>query len=103
MLAELASAGELFEAGMLVCFGISWPIDILKSLRVRRTEGKSLAFMVIVLIGYALGLTSKFFKAGWSPGRLEVVTTLYALNFIFVAIDMALYVRFSRAEQVEPG
>lgn len=95
---------QCFEAGMLVCFGLSWPVDILKSLRVKRTEGKSLAFMVMILIGYALGLTAKVLTASASEAPLEWVTALYALNLLLVAVDIALYVRISRsaAAQLSP-
>ena len=82
---------------MLVCFGFSWPVDIIKSLRCRRTEGKSLAFMTLVLVGYAFGTMAKFALAARPGASLEPVTILYALNFVFVATDIALYVRFSRA------
>ena len=98
MIAEWsATAGQVFEAGMLVCFGISWPIDILKSLRTRRTEGKSLAFMVIIWGGYCLGILAKGVKAAAPGGAWEPVTVLYALNWIFVAVDILLYLHFRKA------
>ena len=90
---------QCLEAGMLVCFGISWPVDILKSLRTRRTEGKSLAFMVIILIGYCLGLTAKFIQGASRDGGFPPVASLYALNLLFVAIDIALFLRFRRQAQ----
>ena len=34
---------HVLEAGMLVCFGISWPFNIAKSLRSRTAKGKSVA------------------------------------------------------------
>ena len=94
---EAATVGQVFEAGMLACFGVSWPVDILKSLRSRRTEGKSLAFMVIILIGYCSGLIAKFVKASAPDVNLEMVTVLYALNLTFVAIDIGLYLHFRKA------
>ena len=71
-------------------------MDILKSLRVRRTEGKSLVFMVIILAGYCLGITAKLVKAAMPNEPLDPVIALYILNWLFVAIDILLYVRFSR-------
>ena len=90
---------QCLEAGMLVCFGVSWPVDILKLLRSRRTEGKSLAFMVIILIGYCLGLTAKFIHGASPDVGFQPVAALYALNLLFVAIDIALYLRFRRQER----
>ena len=97
MIAELMSLRQIFEAGMLLCWGISWPIDIFKSLRSRRTEGKSVAFMAVVLVGYCFGLTAKFVKAAQPQGVLEPVTALYAFNWLCVAVDIVLYRRFSKA------
>ena len=38
---------HVLEAGMLVCFGISWPFNIAKSLRSRTAKGKSVAFELL--------------------------------------------------------
>ena len=35
---------QVFEVIMLVCFGLSWPFNIAKSLRSRTAKGKSLWF-----------------------------------------------------------
>jgi hypothetical protein len=43
---------SVFEAGMIVCFGISWPVAILKTLKTRSVAGKSRTFLVLVLAGY---------------------------------------------------
>jgi len=94
MIAQWASTAQFFEAGMLVCFGISWPVAILKSLRTRRTEGKSLLFLGLVCIGYIAGTASKFFKAAGAWAALEPVTALYVLNAFMVAFDMILYYRY---------
>jgi len=98
MMAATMDLPQMLEAGMLVCFGVSWPIDILKTLRTRVTAGKSVGFMSMVFLGYCLGLTAKCILAA-QPGRsLEPVTAMYALNAVLVAVDIALYVKFSRAE-----
>ena len=98
MILSVLTAGQALEGGMLVCFGISWPVDILRTWRTRRTEGKSLGFMVMVLIGYCSGLVAKFVKASAPDARLETVTLLYALNLLFVAIDIGLYMRFRQGK-----
>ena len=51
---------HLFETIMLVCFGVSWPFNIYKSLRSRTAKGKSLQFEILVVIGYLFGLAGKF-------------------------------------------
>ncbi len=88
---------QVLEAGMLVCFGVSWPIDIVKTLRTRVTAGKSVGFMSMVFLGYCLGLASKLIMAAQPGESIEPVTAMYALNATLVAVDIALYVKFSRA------
>lgn len=35
---------EIFEILMIVSFGISWPINVMKSIKTRSTKGKSIFF-----------------------------------------------------------
>lgn len=72
---------------MLVCFGAAWPFSIYRSYRSRSTAGKSIVFLIIVLIGYAAGITHKLL---YSP---DAVTILYALNALMVFADIMLYLR----------
>ena len=60
----LVIVAQVFEAGMLICFGFAWPVDILRTLRARRVEGKSVAFMGLIFLGYLSGMTAKFLRAG---------------------------------------
>ena len=88
LLAEMSFSP--FEFGMLFCFGICWPISILKLLRTKRTEGKSLLFVVIVWFGYLSGLIHKI----WF--NYDLVIILYIANLIFVFIDILLHIKYSR-------
>jgi hypothetical protein len=93
----LAIVAQVFEAGMLICFGFAWPVDILRTLRTRRVEGKSIAFMGLILLGYLSGMAAKLIRAAVGGGWPETVTLLYALNAVLVAIDIALVLRFRRS------
>ena len=42
---------QIFETIMLICFGLSWPFNITKSLRSRTAKGKSLQFEICIVIG----------------------------------------------------
>ena len=76
---------SVFEAAMLICFGISWPVSIAKTLRTGIVIGKSPLFMGIVCFGYLCGLIHKIrYSFDW-------ITALYALNMIMVAVDLSLY------------
>ncbi len=78
---------------MLLCFGAAWPVSIWKSWTSRKTGGKSVVFLGIILLGYLSGLTHK-----WMYNRDEVII-LYALNAVMVCIDIALYFRNARLER----
>jgi urea transporter len=82
---------SIFEATMLICFGLSWHVSIIKSLRTRIVVGKSPLFMAMVCVGYLSGIIH---KAVHSP---DWIAGLYCLNMVLVAIDLALYLKFSRA------
>jgi len=94
MLLELALTAEVFEAVMLVCFGVSWPVSIAKTLRARRVEGKSPVFLVLVLIGYVAGVIAKALHATVHAVAVPPVTGLYVLNGAMVFIDLMLYMKF---------
>lgn len=81
---------SLFEAGMLVCFGFAWPINILKSYRSRTNKGKSLWFLLVVWVGYVCGITHKILYSN------DLVLWLYVINLTMVTIDMGLYLRNRR-------
>ena len=69
---------SIFEAMMLVCFGLSWPMNILQSWRTRSAVGKSLAFLLIIEVGYICGMLNKVLV------KFDWVFFLYVLNFCMV-------------------
>lgn len=83
-----------FEIAMLVCFGISWPISVLKSWKTKSTTGKSILFMTAILIGYIAGILHKIF---FSP---DFVIIIYVFNLVMVSLDVTLYwIHFSREQK----
>lgn len=94
-------AAQLFEAGMLFCFGWGWPVAIIKTLRVKKVTGKSLGFLVLVITGYICGIVAKFIRA---DGALpDWVTWLYALNALMVAVDLSLFLKYREPKQPAAG
>lgn len=79
---------SIFEATMLICFGLSWPISIAKSVRTKVVTGKSPLFMVLLCCGYLCGVIHKLLYS------LDGVILLYTLNMILVATDLTLYFRY---------
>lgn len=88
-----------FEAGMLICFGVGWPVSIFKTLRTKHVSGKSLGFLILIFIGYVSGIGAKIARAAGGEG-LDWVIALYALNGLMVAIEIVLYAKYSPREPV---
>ena len=86
---------ELFEIIMIVSFGFSWPMNVIKSYRARTTKGKSLAFLCLILLGYVAGITAKLINPVYMASFSEkwYVLFFYVLNFCMVGVDFCLYFR----------
>ena len=86
---------ELLEITMIVSFGISWPVNVVKSFKSRTTKGKSLLFLALIFFGYIAGIASKLVNESYMAqfGSKWYVLFFYALNFIMVGTDMLLYFR----------
>ena len=76
------------EAGMLFCFGFAWPFNIYKSYKARSNTGKSILFLVVIWMGYLLGI---FYKA-FSP-HYDFTLWLYVINICMVSVDIGLFYR----------
>lgn len=80
---------ELLEIIMVVSFGMSWPLNVVKSYKTRTTKGKSLGFLVLIFFGYICGIASKLL----APSFKWYVLFFYVLNFLMVGADLLLYIR----------
>ena len=79
---------QVFETLMLICFGVSWPFNIAKSLKSRTAKGKSLQFELCVVIGYLFGICGKIVS-----GNITYVLVVYALDVTMVIVDIILTLR----------
>lgn len=77
-----------FEIGMLICFGIGWPMSIWKLLKTKQSAGKSARFLLIVIAGYVCGILHKAFYND------DFVIYLYILNLLMVAFDLYLTILY---------
>lgn len=92
---------EILEIIMILSFGASWPMNVIKSYKARTAKGKSLAFMLLIFFGYIAGIASKFvnetymaqFSSKW------YVLFFYFLNIFMVGIDIILYFRNKRLDK----
>ena len=79
---------ELLEAMMIISFGISWPLSIIRSYRSRSTKGKSIFFSFFILFGYLCGIAAKILS-----GNINYVLVVYFLNLITVCLNLLVYFR----------
>ncbi len=86
---------EICEMLMIISFGISWPLNVIKSYTARTAKGKSISFVCLILIGYVAGITGKFMNDKYMSSLASnwYVLFFYFLNFIMVFIDFILYFR----------
>ena len=78
----MENLANILETLMIVSFGISWPLSIVRSYRSRSTKGKSLMFSCFICVGY-ICLTHTYNLAFW----------FYFPNVIMVCTDIVLYFR----------
>ncbi|MBQ8345796.1 MAG: hypothetical protein IJY42_05990 [Clostridia bacterium] len=96
---------ELFEIIMLISFGASWPLNVLKSYRARTAKGKSLGFLLLIIFGYLAGITSKLLNDTYRMqfSQKWYVLCFYILNLLMVSVDLILYIRNRRLDQIAAG
>lgn len=85
---------EIFEAIMVICFGLSWPLSVYKSYKSRTAKGKSLFFEVFIFIGYISGIVGKIITH-----NITYVFIFYILNIVMVSIDLCLYFRNTKIDR----
>ncbi len=94
----MESIPSIMEALMVLCFGISWPINITKAWKARTARGISLPFYSLIWIGYIFALIGKFVLISLRPDPWYVtvkwyVMFFYFLNIIMVSAGIAIYFR----------
>ncbi len=90
---------SIMEMLMVVCFGISWPMNITKAWRARTAKGTSVLFYTFILVGYVFALIGKlvlihyYAPAPWYETVHWYVMFFYVLNTLMVATGILIYFR----------
>lgn len=86
---------DILEVIMIVSFGASWPLNVIKSYKARTTKGKSLGFLCLIFLGYVAGISSKILNESYmaSFSSKWYVLVFYVLNLLMVGADMCIYFR----------
>ena len=84
---------ELMEALMVICFGISWPLNISKAWKARTAKGTSLLFYFFIWIGYIFALIGKFVGIAYLGKPFTYPIVFYILNVTMVTGGILIYFR----------
>ena len=93
---------EILEIVMVVSFGASWPLNVMKSYKARTAKGKSLSFLCLIFFGYIAGIASKLINDVYMATFSEkwYVLFFYVLNMTMVGVDLLLYARNAKLDRL---
>lgn len=77
---------EILETIMLICFGFSWPMNVVKNIKAKSAKAMSLPFILLIIIGYVAGITAKIYMS-----KYNYVLVVYLINLVMVSINLVVY------------
>lgn len=80
--------GSILETVMLICFGFSWPLNVIKAYKAKTAKGTSLPFILLIITGYIAGIAAKVIT-----GQINYVLIAYIVNLAIVSLNIAIYFR----------
>ena len=80
--------GSMLETTMLLCFGFSWPLNVIKAYKARTAKGTSLPFILLIITGYIAGISDKIITH-----QITYVLIAYVLNLAIVSLNILVYFR----------
>ncbi len=83
----------VLEATMLICFGLSWPINTMKAYKARSAKNMSLPFILLIIFGYVAGISAKVLM-----NQTNYVLVVYFINLAVVTLNLAVYFRNKRLD-----
>ena len=80
--------GSILETVMLVCFGFSWPLNVMKAYKAKTAKATSLPFILLIVAGYIAGITAKVIT-----DQINYVLIAYIVNLAIVSLNIVIYFR----------
>lgn len=77
---------QALEAGMLLCFGISWPMSLIKNIKSHTAKNMSIGFIMLIITGYISGIVSKLCSHTYG-----YVLAVYLVNLFIVSLNLIVY------------
>ena len=85
---------SIFETIMLVCFGLSWPINVMKAYKAKTAKGTSLPFILLIIFGYLAGITAILLMP-----QTNYVLVVYLINLAVVFLNLLVYFRNKKLDK----
>lgn len=85
---ETSIMGSILETAMLICFGFSWPLNVIKAYKARTAKGTSLPFILLIITGYIAGISAKIIN-----NQINYVLIAYLINLAIVSLNVIVYFR----------
>lgn len=104
----MEALATICEIIMVICFGASWPFNIIKAYKSRTTKGTSLLFMSLIGIGYVGGILNKIFTMclnilqGKTPltWLQWIAFAFYIINITLVSSGIVIYFRNKKLDKI---
>lgn len=79
---------NILETIMLISFGFSWPINLVKNYKAKTSKTTSLPFLLLITAGYIAGILAKVVS-----DQINYVLIVYLINLLFVSLNLIVYFR----------
>lgn len=93
---------DIFEIVMIVCFGASWPFNIIKAYKAKSAKGTSVFFMYLICVGYLSGIIGKtllLVEDGYLSYLKIIAFVFYFINLAMVISGIAIYYRNKKIDE----
>ena len=91
----METVAVVLEIMMIISFGASWPVNVMKSYKARTAKGQSLLFLLFIIAGYVAIIASKIilFTIKEPTWINWIAFAFYIINILMVTTDLCIYFR----------
>lgn len=98
---------ELFETLMVISFGVSWPMNIIRAYKGQTAKGTSIMFLSCIELGYISSIIWKLLTGDMQAFFTGDITKygcfFYLLNAFMVLIAIIIFFRNKALDRKENG
>ena len=95
----METLASILETIMLLCFGCSWPLSLRRNIKARTAKSMSLGFILLIIFGYAAGITAKAITVANGGIVHWYVWTVYIFNICVVSLNIPVYFRNRKLDE----